>query len=233
MSDNLLPAQSWPASLLMMLWTFDKSVSQSVSSPRRRLFVKAHHMLQCSADGMSACAPCALCLLQATLFPTNPMLHPGIMYAFWSRWDGTPLTQRPVFYEGVHTWAPMSVVSVHHAHHCCSVALSGLGKATYYSCSTQLQLDSPLLHGALWRGCAWLLLLLKQVGVCADPFAAGVDDFAASVLEGEDDDLQAIRRWGLQRWLSTSCPACLDAAAIYGSSTSGSTAAITRVFLYY
>jgi hypothetical protein len=40
-------------------------------------------------------------VLQATLFPTNPMLHPGIMYAFWSRQDGKPLEQRPVFYEGV------------------------------------------------------------------------------------------------------------------------------------
>jgi hypothetical protein len=59
--------------------------------------------------------------VQATLFPTNPMLHPGIMYSFWSRWDGQPLEQRPVFYEGV-------------------------------------------------------------------------DDYAASVLEGEDQDLQAIRR---------------------------------------
>lgn len=39
--------------------------------------------------------------VQATLFPTNPMLHPGIMYARWHCWDGAPLAERPVFYEGV------------------------------------------------------------------------------------------------------------------------------------
>jgi len=43
--------------------------------------------------------------IQATLFPTNPMLHPGIMYAYWSRWDGKPLDKRPVFYEGVDDYA--------------------------------------------------------------------------------------------------------------------------------
>lgn len=43
--------------------------------------------------------------LQATLFPTNPMLHPGIMYSFWSRWDGAPLADRPLFYEGVDDYA--------------------------------------------------------------------------------------------------------------------------------
>lgn len=39
--------------------------------------------------------------LQATLFPTNPMLHPGIMYGQWSQWDGQPLAEKPLFYEGV------------------------------------------------------------------------------------------------------------------------------------
>lgn len=43
-----------------------------------------------------------------------------------------------------------------------------------------------------------------QACKCIDPSAVGVDYFAASVLEGEDNDLQAIRRWGLQWQLISS-----------------------------
>lgn len=43
----------------------------------------------------------ATLFLQATLFPTNPILHPGVMWSRWHDWDGVALDSKPVFYEGV------------------------------------------------------------------------------------------------------------------------------------
>ncbi len=36
--------------------------------------------------------------LGISLSPSNPILHPTIMYGAWSSWDGTPLDKKPLFY---------------------------------------------------------------------------------------------------------------------------------------
>lgn len=38
--------------------------------------------------------------LNMTLHPGNQVLHPAIMYAMFKDWDGTPLSEIPLFYEG-------------------------------------------------------------------------------------------------------------------------------------
>ena len=39
--------------------------------------------------------------LNISLAPSNQLLHPGILYAQFRDWDGTPLTEAPLFYEGL------------------------------------------------------------------------------------------------------------------------------------
>eukprot|EP00873_Tetraselmis_striata_P042471 jgi/Tetstr1/462735/TSEL_007697.t1 len=39
--------------------------------------------------------------LNCTLFPTNCIIHPGIMYGLWHDWDGQPVTEAPLFYQGL------------------------------------------------------------------------------------------------------------------------------------
>jgi len=39
--------------------------------------------------------------LHMTLHPGNQLLHPGIMYEMFGNWDGAPLLEPPLFYEGV------------------------------------------------------------------------------------------------------------------------------------
>ena len=40
-------------------------------------------------------------LLALTLANTGQLIHPGIMYGLFARWDGTPLDQAPLFYQGL------------------------------------------------------------------------------------------------------------------------------------
>lgn len=40
-------------------------------------------------------------LLALTLANTGQLIHPGIMYSLFSRWDGRPLNQAPLFYQGL------------------------------------------------------------------------------------------------------------------------------------
>ena len=40
-------------------------------------------------------------LLGITLMATNGYLHPSIMYGRWEDWDGTPLDENPLFYNGL------------------------------------------------------------------------------------------------------------------------------------
>ena len=40
-------------------------------------------------------------LLGITLMATNGYLHPSIMYGRWKDWDGAPLDQNPLFYNGI------------------------------------------------------------------------------------------------------------------------------------
>jgi hypothetical protein len=42
-------------------------------------------------------------LLALTLANTGQLIHPGIMYSLFSGWDGTPLDQAPLFYQGLDT----------------------------------------------------------------------------------------------------------------------------------
>ena len=39
--------------------------------------------------------------LNCTLFPTNCIIHPGIMYGLWKDWDGVPVKEAPLFYQGL------------------------------------------------------------------------------------------------------------------------------------
>ena len=39
--------------------------------------------------------------LNCTLFPTNCIIHPGIMYGLWKDWDGKPVKEAPLFYQGL------------------------------------------------------------------------------------------------------------------------------------
>jgi len=41
-------------------------------------------------------------LLALTLANTGQLIHPGIMYSLFSRWDGRPLDQAPLFYQGLN-----------------------------------------------------------------------------------------------------------------------------------
>ncbi len=38
----------------------------------------------------------------SSLSPSNPILHPTIMYGQWCNWDGKPLATKPLFYNGIH-----------------------------------------------------------------------------------------------------------------------------------
>ena len=40
-------------------------------------------------------------LLGITLMGTNGYLHPSIMYGTWSEWNGTPMDEAPLFYNGL------------------------------------------------------------------------------------------------------------------------------------
>jgi hypothetical protein len=40
-------------------------------------------------------------LLALTLANTGQLIHPGIMYALFARWDGNPLPEAPLFYQGL------------------------------------------------------------------------------------------------------------------------------------
>ncbi len=40
-------------------------------------------------------------LLALTLANTGQLIHPGIMFGLFARWDGTPLDQAPLFYQGL------------------------------------------------------------------------------------------------------------------------------------
>jgi hypothetical protein len=42
----------------------------------------------------------AASLLALTLANTGQLIHPGIMYGLFARWDGTPVDQAPLFYQG-------------------------------------------------------------------------------------------------------------------------------------
>ena len=41
-------------------------------------------------------------LLGITLMATNGYLHPSIMYGYWRDWDGKPLAEPPLFYNGLN-----------------------------------------------------------------------------------------------------------------------------------
>jgi hypothetical protein len=43
----------------------------------------------------------ATSLLALTLANTGQLIHPGIMYGLFARWDGTPLDRVPLFYQGL------------------------------------------------------------------------------------------------------------------------------------
>jgi len=71
-------------------------------------------ILGCCADKASL-VPVQLCVgkhpvlqygsgIAADLMTINPYVHLGIMYGFWSRWDGTPLKSEPLFYQGVDSF---------------------------------------------------------------------------------------------------------------------------------
>jgi hypothetical protein len=115
--------------------------------------------------------PGALCLLQATLFPTNPMLHPGIMYSFWSRWDGTPLTERPVFYEGMcFTWLFNA---------CCAVVcvITSI-TAAWWPCFGIAKLHKQMqsaVHHALWPCPAVVGVFHAQVLTVHKPVVQGLE----------------------------------------------------------
>nr|CAL90921.1 strombine dehydrogenase [Arenicola marina] len=51
-------------------------------------------------------------LLGITLMGTNGYLHPSIMFGFWSHWDGKPLEQSPLFYNGVDRFSAGVLSSV-------------------------------------------------------------------------------------------------------------------------
>mmetsp|Transcript_9661 Transcript_9661/g.20385 ORF Transcript_9661/g.20385 Transcript_9661/m.20385 type:complete len:429 (+) Transcript_9661:55-1341(+) len=38
--------------------------------------------------------------LETTLWPANPIIHPGMMYGQWKDWDGEPVKDAPMFYRG-------------------------------------------------------------------------------------------------------------------------------------
>lgn len=40
-------------------------------------------------------------ILGISLSPSNPLLHPSIMFGTWSKWDGKPLDSKPLFYNDV------------------------------------------------------------------------------------------------------------------------------------
>ncbi|KAL9952968.1 hypothetical protein ACROYT_G040301 [Oculina patagonica] len=40
-------------------------------------------------------------LLGVTLMSTNAYLHPSILYGQWEGWDGKPLDEPPLFYQGL------------------------------------------------------------------------------------------------------------------------------------
>ncbi|KAJ8907726.1 hypothetical protein NDN08_007832 [Rhodosorus marinus] len=39
--------------------------------------------------------------LECTLWPVNNVIHPGILYGRWKDWDGIPVAEKPLFYNGV------------------------------------------------------------------------------------------------------------------------------------
>ncbi len=43
----------------------------------------------------------AACFLALTLANTGQLIHPGIMYGLFGRWDGAPLSSAPLFYQGL------------------------------------------------------------------------------------------------------------------------------------
>ena len=43
----------------------------------------------------------AASLLALTLANTGQLIHPGIMYSLFARWDGAPLDAAPPFYQGL------------------------------------------------------------------------------------------------------------------------------------
>jgi len=55
---------------------------QSTLGPHPQLIVKGH-------------------LLAMTLMGVNAYIHPSIMYGVWSTWDGNPLDEAPLFYQGM------------------------------------------------------------------------------------------------------------------------------------
>jgi len=48
----------------------------------------------------------------ADLMTINPYVHLGVMYGFWSRWDGKPLKSEPLFYQGADAFTANVVEQV-------------------------------------------------------------------------------------------------------------------------
>lgn len=79
-------------------------------------------MLGCCTDPASLAGPQA-CIgsfpvlqhgsgIAADLMTTNPYIHLSIMYAKWSKWDGQPLDEKPLFYHGVDQFAAETMTKV-------------------------------------------------------------------------------------------------------------------------
>uniref|UniRef100_A0A7S0ZAS9 Opine dehydrogenase domain-containing protein n=1 Tax=Timspurckia oligopyrenoides TaxID=708627 RepID=A0A7S0ZAS9_9RHOD len=82
------------------------------------------------------------CFLEVTMWPVNPIIHPGIMYGQWheSQWDGKPVAKPPMFYTGCTELAEVKLTEM-------STELIEVCKAL--SSALNCEIDVPRLEGFL------------------------------------------------------------------------------------